>query len=110
MLDPDAAAAFAAKAGVRGASPAELAAFPPLVSAIRDGVAEANAKLARVEQVKRFRILPAYWEPGGDEITPTLKLKRNSIVQKYASEIEGLYASPPPPHVHEPSAAPAPDS
>ncbi len=80
------------------------------MSVIRDGVAEANAKLSRVEQVKRFRILPTYWEPGGDEITPTLKLKRKSIVQKYASEIEELYVSPLAPHVHEPSAAPAPAS
>ena len=51
----------------------------------------ANEDLARVEQVKRFAILPADWEPGGDELTPTMKLKRKPIAEKYADEIESLY-------------------
>ena len=51
----------------------------------------ANAKLARVEQIKRFTVLPE-WLPGGDELTPTMKLKRKPIAAKYAAEIEALYA------------------
>jgi long-subunit acyl-CoA synthetase (AMP-forming) len=51
----------------------------------------ANQELARVEQVKRFVILPTDWEPGSDELTPTMKLKRKPIAEKYASEIESLY-------------------
>ena len=55
------------------------------------GLDVANQDLARVEQVKRFVILPADWEPGGDELTPTMKLKRKPIAEKYASQIEALY-------------------
>ena len=67
-------------------------------------MAAGNAKLSRVEQIKRFRVLPALWEPGGEEITLTMKLKRRPIVAKYAAEIEELYASEPGPDIHEPGA------
>lgn len=55
-------------------------------------VASANGSLSRVEQIKRFEILEAEWPPGGDELTPTLKLKRRPIEAKYAATIERLYA------------------
>jgi long-chain acyl-CoA synthetase len=48
--------------------------------------------MARVEQIKKWELLPVEWEPGGEELTPTMKLKRKPIAQKYADEIEGLYA------------------
>jgi long-chain acyl-CoA synthetase len=44
-----------------------------------------------VEQIKSFTVLPVDWEPGGDELTPTMKLKRKPIAEKYAAEIEALY-------------------
>ena len=50
----------------------------------------ANAKLARVEQIKRFDLVPGDWLPGGDELTPTMKLKRKPIAAKYAAEIDAL--------------------
>jgi long-subunit acyl-CoA synthetase (AMP-forming) len=59
---------------------------------IAAAVESANAGLSRVEQVKRFAILDAEWPPGGDELTPTMKLKRKPIHAKYAAEIERLYA------------------
>ena len=49
-------------------------------------------QLARVEQIKKYKIVPEEWEPGGDELTPTMKLKRKPIHEKYAEEIEALYA------------------
>ena len=52
----------------------------------------ANDRLSRVEQIKRFALLEDEWLPGGDELTPTMKLKRRPIAEKYADEIEGLYA------------------
>lgn len=65
---------------------------PALIAQIGAGVAEGNRKLTPDEQVKRFRVLPNYWEPGGDELTLTFKLKRGSITEKYAAEIGQLYA------------------
>jgi long-subunit acyl-CoA synthetase (AMP-forming) len=55
------------------------------------GVERANSHLSRVEQIKRFTILPCDWAPAGDELTPTMKLKRKPISEKYAAEIESLY-------------------
>ncbi|WP_199433279.1 AMP-dependent synthetase/ligase [Qaidamihabitans albus] len=90
-LDPDAAAAYAAEHGLADTSPAALAADPGLRAAVESGIKAANEKLARVEQVKKFTVLPAFWEPGGAEVTPTMKLKRKPIAEKYRAEIEALY-------------------
>lgn len=91
-LDPDAAAAFATRGGIGNGSPGDLASNPLVRAEIDRAVAAANAKLSRVEQVKKFNLLPAIWEPGGDEFTPTMKLRRKPIDAKYAREIEALYA------------------
>jgi long-subunit acyl-CoA synthetase (AMP-forming) len=90
-LDPDAAAAYAEKAGL-AVDPAVLAKDPGVIAAVQAGIDAGNAKLSRVEQVKKFEILPSFWMPGGDELTPTLKLKRRPIAEKYAGTIDGLYA------------------
>jgi long-subunit acyl-CoA synthetase (AMP-forming) len=92
-LDPDALAGYAAQRGLADASPAALAEDPELRAAVEAGIKEANAKLARVEQIKKFAILPHVWEPGGEELTPTMKLKRKPIAAKYAAQIEELYAT-----------------
>ena len=103
VLDAESAGPYAAQHGLDDASPATLAADPELIQRITAGVAEGNAKLSRVEQIKRFRVLPTFWEPGGDEITLTMKLKRKPINEKYAAEIEDLYAAEPGPLVHQPA-------
>lgn len=90
-LDPDAAAAFADKAGV-SADPAELAEHPALVAEIQKGIDAGNEKLSRVEAVKRFTVLPEFWAPGSEVLTPTLKLRRKPIHTTYHEEIEQLYA------------------
>ena len=92
VLDAESAGPYAAQRGLTDASADTLAAHPELISEIAAGVADGNAKLSRVEQIKRFRVLPTFWEPGGDEITLTMKLKRRPINEKYAAEIEELYA------------------
>ncbi len=91
-LDPDAAAAWASAHGLAGADIASLAENEELLAEVQRGVDAANENLAHVEGVKRFKILPAPWEPGGDELTPTMKLKRRPIADKYADEIDALYA------------------
>ena len=50
-----------------------------MIATIQAGIDAGNAKLSRVEQVKKFEIVPTFWMPGGDELTPTLKLKRRPI-------------------------------
>jgi long-chain acyl-CoA synthetase len=105
VFDADSVGPYAAQHGLSDASPGALAADPDVIARIAAGVAEGNAKLSRVEQIKRFRVLPTLWEPGGDEITLTMKLKRRPIITKYAGEIEELYAPDPHPEVHEPAAA-----
>lgn len=106
VFDADSLGPYAAQRGL-DASPAALAADPEVIARIAAGVAEGNAKLSRVEQIKRFRILPTLWEPGGDEITLTMKLKRRRIAAKYSAEIEELYASELRPQVYEPAAVPS---
>jgi long-chain acyl-CoA synthetase len=61
--------------------------------AIEEHIEKANQKFARVEQVKRFKILPRDLSQQGGELTPTLKVKRNVVADKYAAEIEALYSS-----------------
>ncbi|SUD48667.1 Long-chain-fatty-acid--CoA ligase FadD15 [Nocardia otitidiscaviarum] len=103
VLDAESAGPYAAGRGLADASAAALAVDKGVIEDIARGVAAGNAKLSRVEQVKRFTILPTFWEPGGEEITLTMKLRRTPIAQKYASEIERLYADELAEHVHEPS-------
>jgi long-chain acyl-CoA synthetase len=95
VLDPEAAAGYAAQHGVSASSPAELAEHPKVRAAVVNGVREGNEKLARVEQLKRFRILPTAWDPGGDELTPTMKLRRKPIAEKYRHEIDSMYDEAP---------------
>ncbi|MDT5094478.1 MAG: long-chain acyl-CoA synthetase [Mycobacterium sp.] len=103
VLDAESAGPYATRYGLPDASPETLAAHPDVIKEIGNGVAEGNAKLSRVEQIKRFRVLPAFWEPGGDEITLTMKLKRKPINEKYSAEIEELYAAEPGPLVQDAS-------
>jgi long-subunit acyl-CoA synthetase (AMP-forming) len=91
VLDPDFAPGWAQKNGL-DPDAESLVAKDELLSAIQAGVDAANAKMSRVEQIKKFKILPQDWAPGGDELTPTMKLKRKPISAKYTEEIEALYA------------------
>jgi len=65
---------------------------PATVTAVQHEVDVANSQLSRVEQVKRFALLSDEWLPGGDELTPTMKLKRRPIAEKYAATVAALYA------------------
>jgi long-chain acyl-CoA synthetase len=91
VLDIDGAGAWATQHGLSDATPAALANDPGVHAEVARGIEAANAHLSRVEQVKRFAILPLDWLPGGDELTPTMKLKRKPIAEKYAAEIDALY-------------------
>ncbi len=65
---------------------------PEVLKAVEAEIDKANQHLARVEQIKKFKLLDGEWQPGGEELTPTMKLKRKPINEKYGDEIEALYA------------------
>jgi len=91
VLDADFAPQWAAQHGLEGRAFEELATASQVIEAVQEGVDVANGHLARVEQIKKFTIVPGDWIPGGDELTPTMKLKRRPIAEKYAAEIEAMY-------------------
>jgi long-subunit acyl-CoA synthetase (AMP-forming) len=93
VLDADFAPQWAGQHGLEVRTLEELSPEPSVVEAVQAGIDRANTHLARVEQIKKFRIVPGDWLPGGDELTPTMKLKRKPIAAKYAAEIEALYAA-----------------
>ncbi|GAA5093301.1 fatty acid--CoA ligase FadD11 [Nocardia iowensis] len=103
VIDAETAEPYAVQHDLPDASAAALAADPGVIAEIARGVAAGNAKLSRVEQIKRFTVLPSFWEPGGDEITLTMKLRRKPIAAKYAPDIDRLYAPDLAPGVHEPT-------
>ncbi|MBJ8347526.1 long-chain fatty acid--CoA ligase [Antrihabitans sp. YC2-6] len=90
-LDPDNAKVFAEKLGV-SEDAAVLAAHPELLAIVDNAVEQANAKLSQVEQIKKYKIVPDFWEPGSDVLTPTMKLRRKPINERYSEQIEALYA------------------
>jgi long-subunit acyl-CoA synthetase (AMP-forming) len=72
----------------RGAEPGD----PAIEAEVAQAVAAANERMSRVEQIKRFQVIPGEWAPGGEELTPTMKLRRRPIERRYEAEIESLYA------------------
>ncbi|HTQ92932.1 MAG TPA: AMP-dependent synthetase/ligase [Streptosporangiaceae bacterium] len=90
-LDGEAAPAWARARGITAGSLAELACDPQLLAEVGAGVAAANQRLARVQQVKRWHLLPVEWTAETEELTPTLKLKRRVVHAKYADIIDTLY-------------------
>ena len=92
-LDGEVAPAWARARGITASSLAELAADPQVLAEVSAGVAAANERLARVQQVKRWRLLPVEWTAETEELTPTLKLKRRVVHAKYADVIDTLYGS-----------------
>jgi long-subunit acyl-CoA synthetase (AMP-forming) len=91
-LDPAQAPAEAAAAGSPARELADIAVCPVFRARLEKQVEQVNATLARYETIKRFVILPQELSIEGGELTPTMKLKRRVIYDKYAREIEGLYS------------------
>src|SRR6201996_355220 len=92
VLDPETTPAWARARGIGFDSLADLAVHPEVVAEVESGVATANSHLARPEQVRRFTLLPAEWTAQSGELTPSMKRRRRVIIDRYAKEIEELYA------------------
>ncbi len=88
VLDPDGAAAFAK---ARGLEVSQLLGSPEVQAELDRAIAAANEHLSRVEQIKRYTLLPEEWMPGSEELTPTMKLRRKPIAAKYAARIAAMY-------------------
>lgn len=91
-LDQEALTRFAAEQGTLD-EPSAMAGSPIVREELEEHIEEVNTHFARVEQVKRFQILPVDLSQEGGELTPTLKIKRPVVTSKYSDEIEELYAS-----------------
>ena len=92
VLDADFAPQWAAQNEIKGTTLDQLAEEDKVKAAVDTAIQNANQHLSRVEQIKKLTIVPGDWLPGGDELTPTMKLKRRPIAQKYAALIDTMYA------------------
>ena len=92
VLDGEAAPVWAAQNGVPFTDFASFSRDDRVLAEVAKAVEAANERLAKVEQIKKWRVLEREWTPETEELTPTLKLKRNVVHDKYAAEIAELYA------------------
>jgi len=92
VLDAEVAPGWASSNGLTFSTIAEFSREPRVHAEIQKAVDDANQHVSQVEKIKRFTILPTEWTVDSEELTPTLKLKRRVIHEKYAEEIEALYA------------------
>lgn len=97
VLDPPACTAWAQRHNLAALTIAELAEHPRLRADIDVGLADVNARLSRVEQIKKFHLLVTEWLPDSECLTPTMKLKRRGVHSRFAAEIDALYADNPEP-------------
>lgn len=90
-LDAEEAPAWAEAHGITYSDLASFADEDAVKAEIQSVIDDANQHVARVEQIKRFHLVPDEWTPNSGEITPSLKLKRRVVLEKYASDIESMY-------------------
>src|SRR6202521_1292073 len=92
VLDQEYAPVWARKAGIVSTSIADLADQPAVRAEIQKAVDECNRHVSNAQSVRRFTILPVEWTTESEELTPTLKLKRRVVSEKYEHEIDDMYA------------------
>src|SRR5207248_10186609 len=90
-VDGEALPGWLERSGKPQAPLADLADDPDLRAAIAEAVADANLAVSRAEQIREFRILPVDFSEAGGEMTPTTKVKRAVVAEKYAADIAGIY-------------------
>ncbi|MEX0864850.1 MAG: long-chain fatty acid--CoA ligase [Acidimicrobiia bacterium] len=90
-LDGEEAPDWAAAHGLEYADMSSFSKLAEVRSEIENAVEAANETVSRVEQIKKWFVVPDEWTPDGGELTPSLKLKRRVVMDKYANEIEAMY-------------------
>ncbi len=91
-LDEEEAPDWATAHGLEYQDLASFSELPEVIDEVAKAVAEANESVSRVEQIKKWIIVPDEWTPDTGEVTPSLKLKRRVVLDKYADQIETMYA------------------
>jgi len=91
-LDEEEAPAWATAHGLEYQDLASFSELPEVIDEVARAVADANESVSRVEQIKKWIIVPDEWTPDTGEVTPSLKLKRHVVLDKYADQIETMYA------------------
>lgn len=94
VLDQEVAPLWAKQHRIEFSSMADLAGRQEVLAEVQKAVEDCNRRVARVESIRKFTILPVEWTAQSEELTPTLKLKRRVIHAKYAPEIELMYSTP----------------
>ncbi|SEH75450.1 long-chain acyl-CoA synthetase [Mycolicibacterium rutilum] len=93
-IDPEAIVGWKERNGKNAdASVGDLATDPDLLAEVDLAVKEANQAVSKAEAIRKFRILPVDFTEDTGELTPTMKVKRKVVAQKFASDIDALYAS-----------------
>ena len=82
-----------AAAAVNGQTLEELAESAEVLAAVKKSVRAANAQLAAYEQIKKFRVLPVEFSIEGGELTPTMKVRRSKVLEKFADKVAEMYAA-----------------
>jgi long-chain acyl-CoA synthetase len=90
-LDPESIGPWAQQHGIDATDPARLADDGQVRAMVQEVVTEVNSRVGPVEQLKKFKILPHDLSQETGELTPTLKVKRNVVYDKYASELDAMY-------------------
>lgn len=93
VLDLEVARAWAARRGIKGADFVELSTDPNVNREVENAIDEVNRSFSHAEQVKKFVILDHDWHPDSEVLTPTMKLKRRGVNEKYAQLIENIYGA-----------------
>jgi long-chain acyl-CoA synthetase len=91
-LDEEQLPTWAEQHDKEGRKAADLIDDPDLRGEIEEAIAQANKAVSRAESIRKYTILPQDFTIEGGELTPTLKVKRNVVADRYAEEIENLYA------------------
>ncbi len=92
VLDPEVAPAWARTHGIEVESLSELSRHPAVIDAVVQDVADLNQRVSHAEGIRRISLLGEEWQPDSEELTPTMKLKRRGVLNRYGLIVEELYS------------------
>ncbi len=93
MIDHETVERYAQDHGIAFSDYASLCRAPEIQALMHSVVTQVNGHFARVEQIKKFRLIERKLSVENEELTPTMKLKRRLVNEKYRELIEEMYAS-----------------